>query len=278
MAHPKKSERLTGERKKEHQASGYYDDSRLYVRTSAGRAARTLAPISGEGELIPRYRDTSAVPPNGTVTWYSSGPEGVSIQTTETFVDGGGHMHSNGSTDPRAAGTVTPSTITISGPYPQNIVQTYQAGAFCGHVHEQNTASNGQPIDSAENDYIICVSGLVCLAASTGVVLVGSNPQHPSNHWGVPTLCAKLAELGAAFQAQFNEPIYVNDMSLQTGGLFDIKANLAPPHTTHQDGREADVNWSHMSVQERAWFQSKALSLGFRVELHQNPTHWHLII
>jgi hypothetical protein len=193
-------------------------------------------------------------------------------------MDGGGHMHSSGSTDPRAAGTITPTAVVLDGPWPQNIVQTYQAGAMCGHVHEHSTASNGKPIDGGEQDYIISVDGLVSLAASPGVVLVGSTAQHPSNHWGIPTLCAKLVELGAAFQAQFNSPIYVNDMSLQTGGLFDIHADIAPPHQTHQDGHAADVSWSQMSDDQRTWFQPKAQSLGFRVEIHQNPTHWHLII
>lgn len=34
----------------------------------------------------------------------------------------------------------------------------------------------------------------------------------------------------------------LNDMTLPKGGLFDIKADWAPPHRSHRDGTDADVN------------------------------------
>jgi len=38
------------------------------------------------------------------------------------------------------------------------------------------------------------------------------------------------------------EIIYINDMSLPYGGLFDIQGNWRPPHDTHRTGRNADIS------------------------------------
>jgi hypothetical protein len=37
-------------------------------------------------------------------------------------------------------------------------------------------------------------------------------------------------------------PLSLNDMTLPLGGLFDIKHDWAPPHRSHRDGTDADVN------------------------------------
>lgn len=274
MAKRRKSRKTMVPRKKADLAFPlYYDEERLYGRTSAKLVTRTVLPVGGEGELFPQIADNT-IPPNGAVTWYLNGPQGSAFQTSLAFQGGGGHAHSSGSTDARATGTIAPASGTLSGPYPQNVVQTYRAGAFCGIVHDHSVIGG----TVFENDYTIAIAGLASLGASTGVVLVGTTAQHPSNHWGVPALCSQIAALGAAFHAEFKKPIYVNDMSLQTGGFFDVNGDFAAPHQTHQDGRNVDVNWSSMTDKERAWFKSKAESLGFRVELHPNPNHWHLII
>jgi hypothetical protein len=46
------------------------------------------------------------------------------------------------------------------------------------------------------------------------------------------------------YQARKNvqRTISFNDMTLPLGGLFDVKHNWAPPHRSHRDGTDADVN------------------------------------
>ena len=249
----------------------HYNEKVLYRSIDVDNPIRTPFPIEDGDSIYPARSDVN-LQPNGTVTWYISGREGDRFSTHLTFEGGGGHGHGNGSTNARATGTITPKSGTIVGTYPQNIPQTYRAGEVCGRVRDNSTVG-GQ---SYEETYHIAVGGLQALTASTGVVLVGSTATHGSNHWGTAGLCNAIRQLGAAFHAKFNKPIYVNDMSLQTGGLFDISANFQPPHQLHRDGRHVDMNWSSMTAAERTWFQAKAEEIGFHVEIHNNPTHWHL--
>jgi hypothetical protein len=37
-------------------------------------------------------------------------------------------------------------------------------------------------------------------------------------------------------------PLSLNDMTLPLGGLFDVKHNWAPPHRSHRDGTDLDIN------------------------------------
>jgi hypothetical protein len=53
----------------------------------------------------------------------------------------------------------------------------------------------------------------------------------------------KLAEHNAAAPIQ---PIYVSDISLPWGGLFDISGDWAPPHVTHRWGDMTDIRTTHL--------------------------------
>jgi hypothetical protein len=201
-----------------------------------------------------------------------NGPPGTAFNTILNFENGGGHSHGVGSTDPIAAGTITPQSGTLQGNYPQNLIQTYRAGEVCGTVKDVSTVGP----NTFTSFYTISAGGFTPLVAGTGVVLVGSTGAHPDNHYGTSDLNNKTNQLGAAFYTQFSKSIYVNDMSLNSGGLFDINGDFGTPHVTHRDGTHVDMNWSGMTEQEREWFKLKAESIGFVVEIHPNPTHWHL--
>jgi hypothetical protein len=45
-----------------------------------------------------------------------------------------------------------------------------------------------------------------------------------------------------------NRPLSLNDMTLPLGGLFDVKHNWSPPHKSHRDGTDADVNKTYNNV------------------------------
>jgi hypothetical protein len=79
--------------------------------------------------------------------------------------------------------------------------------------------------------------------------------------------------------AAFKKKIFVNDMSLIDGGLYDIYHNWMPPHITHRDGRRVDINSTSMTQAEKDFFRQVAIQVGFRsVVLETNPEHWHLEI
>jgi hypothetical protein len=249
----------------------YYEESILYKKASQKVCTITSYPIEKTGQLV-AAAETNSVQPGSTLTWYINGPAGTQFATRLTFEGGGGHSHSIGSTDPIAAGTITPAAGVIQGQYPQNIRQTFRAGEVCGQIRD-STALGSQTF---VNMITVGLGAYQALHATTGVVLVGSTSSHPDNHWGTPGLCSAIATLGAAFHQQFNTPIYVNDMSLISGGLLDINGNFRTPHITHRDGRNVDMNWSSMTPVQRSWFKAKAEQIGFVVELHDDPTHWHL--
>lgn len=263
----------TSNSKNEDNIIEYYNDELMYTKSSSENETLSITsfPINGDDEIL-AISERNSVSPGGTVTWYLNGPTGTQFSTTLTFEGGGGHSHGTGSTNAVAAGTISPASGTLSGPYPQNLRQTFRAGQVCGTIQD-NTVLGGETFI---NHITVAQGAFQALSASTGVVLVGATGSHPSNHWGTSGLVSAIRQLGAAFHAQYDKPIYVNDMSLVTGGLFDINGNFQSPHQTHRDGRHVDMNWSSMSDAERTWFKAKAEELGFRVELHNNPTHWHL--
>lgn len=85
-------------------------------------------------------------------------------------------------------------------------------------------------------------NGLVRFTGGTGIKLVGSNSKHPGNHWGTSALNTLLRNVGSDFYKKYKQAIFVNDMSLQYGGLFDINGNWKPEHHEHRTGRNADVD------------------------------------
>ena len=209
--------------------------------------------------------------PGGTITWYTNGPQGAQVKIRLARLSGsGGHNHDGGG----PTGTISPSSFTLRDPYPQNVRSIFRAPEACGTIR-QKVAVGGGPSIIGYNDVLI--SGLTALPASTGLTLTGKTTRHPSNHWGTPDLVQALRALGRAYYLEFQTNLFINDMSLQTGGLFDIQGAWAPPHQTHRTGRDVDINRSSMTSAQRTFFTTTAESLEFRVELHPpNPPHWHL--
>jgi len=243
----------------------------LYQVTNDVMASITSFPLTNKKQLVATF-ETNSLQPGGTITWYLNGPPGSPFSNSLVFEGGGGHSHGRDSTNPIAVGSISPATGLLQGPHPQNLRLTFRAGDVCGQV--KNTTVIGD--QKYVNIYTVALGPFQALGATTGVVLVGAAELHGSNHWGTQDLCTAISRLGAAFHQQFSTAIYVNDMSLVTGGLFDLRGNFTTPHITHRDGRHVDMNWSSMSAEQRTWFKAKAEEIGFFVELHENPTHWHL--
>ncbi len=61
-----------------------------------------------------------------------------------------------------------------------------------------------------------------------------------------PELLGYLTQLQAQGVTVPIEGIYVNDLSLPWGGLFDIVNNFTTPHGGHRDGTNADIRTTHL--------------------------------
>jgi hypothetical protein len=213
-------------------------------------------------------------PPKSKILWYYSGRQGATgTISLQRLPNSGGHFHPGG-----PVGIAEPSQFRLNGPWPQNVVVTTTMPDAAGMIFQIVQFSTGEVL----RDTNFCgLFGLLRLASSTDIVLTGSSTEHPDNHYGTTPLLNAIKQLASIFRKQFKKPIYVNDMSLPNGGLYDFKKNWRPPHRTHREGRTVDINSSTMSTQERAFFSLTAKKLGFSVKLEHGPgikEHWHLYI
>ena len=104
------------------------------------------------------------------------------------------------------------------------------------------------------------VSGLVELADGGAIDTIGVTTTHPDSHWGTPGVVAALMALGDSVQRRFGRGIAVNDMSLPSGGKFDLNNGYDPSgaHDEHRVGTSTDLRtngWSPLQLEfiERTW-------------------------
>jgi hypothetical protein len=67
------------------------------------------------------------------------------------------------------------------------------------------------------------------------------------------------------FQIISGRTLSVNDMSLVKGGLFDIGAQWTPPHKSHREGKDADINQGGVSCDQDRDLRAAADQLLSRV-------------
>ena len=263
----KRSKQIIG---KERQTSEILKRRHDLVKVSAEVITVSNFPIDDQTKFT-AFLQTELDLPGSSITWYTSGPPGATVTYSLIRVaNSGGHNHGGGPT-----GSIAPTSITLGPNYPQNVPITYLAPDAAGSIEQHWQASNGQ---SGMDMVQIGIAGLVELTGGVGLTLTGSTSMHPRNHFGTPTLNSKIQQLATTFHSKFNKNIFVNDASLEQGGLFDHKGTWAPPHSTHREGRTVDVNSTSMTAAERDFFRQTAVSLGFAVTLETTPPHWHLFI
>jgi hypothetical protein len=213
------------------------------------------------------------VVPGAQGTWYFYGPPGAKVTISlNRLQNSGGHNHPGG-----PAGSIAPQAFVLGPHYPQNQPAVFTAPLAAGSVQMVAAFSVGNP-STVTGLNRVAVPGLVILTGGVGISLTGASPTHPVNHSGLPTLVTKIQQLATSFHGKFGKNLFVNDMSLPEGGVYDFKNTWAPPHVTHREGRTVDINSTSMSPGERDFFKSTALALGFSVTLETNPEHWHLSI
>lgn len=96
--------------------------------------------------------------------------------------------------------------------------------------------------------YDIGIQGFVKLPikdASSGYERVRSaDKQHSKEeaYYGLPTTVEAIKLIAENYQILSETLLSINDMSLRKGGVFDIKGEFLPPHQTHQEGKDVDIN------------------------------------
>jgi hypothetical protein len=165
---------------------------------------------------------------------------GASVQIQTGFVEhSGGHMH------PANPGFTIVGTLDAAGEYERPYGDFGVGGEEMLHV----TVNDGAQEQSVDKKFRVEVGGLAMLGASGDYVLIGQRTEHPSNHWGTPSSLALQASLAKYMRLVGNhvDPTGIlvlryNDMSLTKGGLFDIDGGFVPPHFSHRQGIDVDVD------------------------------------
>jgi len=140
------------------------------------------------------------------------------------------------------------------GIFEQNHGQTNENGEFRTYYYatqfggiERIIASGGNISDSA--DLTVRVPGLILLYDYPDYIKVGGTQNHHGppdwqedhNHFCMPEVANAIFEIAEEYVDSGGERIYINDLSLPYGGLFDIEGNWDTPHNSHRKGENADI-------------------------------------
>ena len=193
------------------------------------------------------------------------------------------------------------------GNFQQNNGQTNENGEFKTFYYasqfggiERIIASGGEVRDSA--DLTVRVPGLILLPESEYYIKIGGTCRHhgPSisdtvppacripdnNHLGTNDLIDALSAISLNYVQKGGEKIYINDVSLPYGGLFDMRGDWRPPHYEHRVGTNADVSgWGTggrfmLPDTMRKVVRNVARSLGLYIDYNyeNGRNHYHFTV
>jgi len=182
----------------------------------------------------------------------------------------GGHNHDSPS---RPKGQFQPSSGSTGT---SGLNTTYTSPEVSGIIDVTLTGTdpNGNVLIPATFTIGVQIGGLISLPPGTNYSLVGQTANHGDNHYGNATMNATLVNLANAYVAVFpGNPLAYNDMSLVTGGLFDISGGWSKPHVSHRFGNDADLRFPPVSQRRRA--RQLIYASGISLIIIEGD-HWHL--
>jgi murein endopeptidase len=105
---------------------------------------------------------------------------------------------------------------------------------------------------------------------------------HFNNHFGTSGLnnaIKKIAKEYAALNAGIK--LRINDMSLEYGGLFDVRNNWSSPHKGHRKGLNVDIGFSGLDKNDRCVALNKQNLYGkilkaTKKEPYTHTDHYHI--
>lgn len=197
------------------------------------------------------------------------------------FVDGvegsGGHL---GHTGAMPAGGVA-STVLITNAN-GSASTPYTSGEYSGVARIRAESPDTDPFEGL---ITIEIPNLVQVVESMTIDTTGVLQFHPSNHWAIPAMAARLNALADSMWAITGYPLRLNDISLESGGKFDVRDSperhlppdyTQPDHAEHMNGEEADVGnmyggQNYSEIIKRLWE-----SMGSKRPIRPYNDHRHL--
>ena len=212
---------------------------------------------------------TGAVIPNATMV----------LGPLQPRANSGGHDHDS-TNRPKGSLSLHTGFTGASGLEFQSI---YTAPEVSGHVQSSIscTAPGYPPCDPGDYFvFVTAVQNLINLPPSSTYKLTGTKPIHVSNHWATASFANKWMTVANAYFMEFGAVLSINDISLPTGGMFDINQNWVPDHYEHRIGITADIGTP--PFRNVTFLKSMLLQEGItgRLTIHPPPGppahHWHI--
>jgi len=212
----------------------YWCNSKGQCRTQAVAARTTIATVT--------VQDANNAPVIGA---------NVILSVERASVGFGGHDHDvafTTTTSTRPLGTVGKVTDNGDGTY----TATYTAPKIAAEDIIVAKVSKGTQSKQAKSGVVTAqVSGLVKFSTTAPHSLIGGTAKHhgppkntpDNNHFATTTTNAKITKLLTLYNKKHASGLYVNDMSLPKGGLFDVGATRwSSPHLSHRRGIDMDMH------------------------------------
>jgi hypothetical protein len=200
----------------------------------------------------------------------------VNVRLEATAVaNSGGHDHHDANRPNGSLGGSggTPNVVT-GNTGTTGFVFGFTAAEISGSHEIAATCTDCTP--DGPNTVRVMVSGLQELGPGADYDLVGDTTPHPRNHYGTASLIASLRILAQAYAQAFpGNRLAYNDMSLEFGGLFDIRADWRPPHRSHRLGTDVDLRLVPPGQRQALRHLIRQSGIG-TILVENNPPHWHL--
>jgi hypothetical protein len=175
--------------------------------------------------------------------------------------------------DPVADGRVNTGASGVAKLY-------FVASEVSGPVRLEAVSANARPDTTTVQ---VGIAGLVPLAPGPHYLFTGAvNGRHTDNHYGTPAALAAFREFADSLNVWIGEPLGINDISLEQGGLFDVGGGLWDlPHGYHRRGTHADIRTKYASRQVFPKKLQERMYALWRVTLHHGipvneDDHLHL--
>jgi hypothetical protein len=164
---------------------------------------------------------------------------------------------------------------------PSGVAKVYfVASELSGPVQLEGSSANARPDTTTVQ---VGIAGLVPLAPGAHYLFTGAvNGRHTDNHYGTPAALAAFREFADSLHLWIGEPLGINDISLEQGGLFDVgSAPWDLPHGYHRRGTHADIRTKYASRQVFPKKLQERMHALWRVTLHHGipvneDDHLHL--
>jgi hypothetical protein len=225
----------------------------------------------------------------------------------EAKQNSGGHHHPDDTVAVRT-GTMNGQQIFTGNTGPSGLQFSYRAPSVSGDYKIVASCTDGKNCTQDGPDTVwVGVKGLEPIVPASDsasgplYVLIGQDNYHPDNHYLTPKANGRLQQLASRYRERFpnDPPLYLNDASLERGGLFDIYYDYAdkygvrhernaegwwtPPHAEHRKGTVIDVraNQAAGAVPSRNHqiLMDLARDIGVDAGLHSPGTanqHFHI--